>query len=107
MPVGGPVAAGVGQLLTPVADRQRVRGGRADPPDVYLAAVQSLGLPPERCVAVEDSTNGLLAAAAAELVVVALPRPEYRPSAEALGLALIVATHLDELTTSTIEGLDQ
>jgi len=99
-------AAGLTHRFAVTVSTEEVPRGKPAP-DVYLAAVQSLGLPPERCVAVEDSTNGLLAAAAAELVVVALPRPEYRPSAEALGLALIVATHLDELTTSTIEGLDQ
>jgi HAD superfamily hydrolase (TIGR01509 family) len=31
-------------------------------PDIYLLAQQSLGLPPGRCVVIEDSRNGLLAA---------------------------------------------
>ena len=34
-------------------------------PDVYVAAATRLGAPTERCVAIEDSTNGMLAAAAA------------------------------------------
>lgn len=38
-------------------------------PDVYLAALAQLGLPPARCLAVEDSRNGVLAARAAGLEV--------------------------------------
>ncbi|HEX6565127.1 MAG TPA: HAD-IA family hydrolase, partial [Chthoniobacterales bacterium] len=34
-------------------------------PDIYLFASRELGVPPDHCVAVEDSRNGLLAAAAA------------------------------------------
>ncbi len=58
-----------------------------------------------RCGAVEDSTNGLLAAAAAGLVVIAVPRPRYLPSVDALSRARVVAANLDELTLNTIEGL--
>jgi len=75
-------------------------------PDVYRAAVDGLALPPARCAAVEDSTNGLLAAAAAGLLVIAVPRPRYLPSVDALSRARVVAANLDELTLNTIEGLD-
>ena len=34
-------------------------------PDIYLFASRELGVPPDHCIAVEDSRNGLLAAAAA------------------------------------------
>jgi HAD superfamily hydrolase (TIGR01509 family) len=34
-------------------------------PDVYLMAVERLGVAPERCIVIEDSRNGLLAAKAA------------------------------------------
>ena len=98
-------AAGLTHRFAVTVSTEEVPRGKPAP-DVYLAAAQSLGLPPEHCVAVEDSTNGLLAAAAAGLAVVALPRPDYRPSAEALRGARIVATHLDELTPTAIEGLD-
>src|SRR6185503_17907015 len=36
-------------------------------PDIYLLALDTLGLPPEDCVVVEDSRNGLLAARGAGL----------------------------------------
>lgn len=39
-------------------------------PDAYLAGIERAGLPPERCVAVEDSPRGVAAAQAAGLEVV-------------------------------------
>lgn len=42
-------------------------------PDAYLLALARLGLPPEACLAFEDSRNGLLAARAARLAVVVTP----------------------------------
>lgn len=58
---------------------------RAKPaPDLYLAAAARLGLPPERCIAIEDTPTGLQAARAAGMFVVQLraasftfpPQPE-------------------------------
>ncbi len=72
-------------------------------PDVYRAAVRGPDLSPERCVAVEDSTNGLRAAVGAGLVAVAF----HLPSADALDAARVVVTHLDELTASDLEGLGE
>jgi HAD superfamily hydrolase (TIGR01509 family) len=59
-------------------------------PDVYLAAVERLGLTPEVCAAVEDSSNGLRSAAAAGLAVIAVPHGVYPPAADALALASLV-----------------
>ncbi|MDR1497192.1 MAG: HAD family phosphatase [Puniceicoccales bacterium] len=42
-------------------------------PDIYIAATQTLGLPPAVCVAFEDSPPGALSAAAAGLRVVIVP----------------------------------
>jgi HAD superfamily hydrolase (TIGR01509 family) len=41
--------------------------------DIYLLAASMLGVPPERCVAFEDSTNGVLAAKAAGMFTIATP----------------------------------
>lgn len=38
-------------------------------PDIYLLATKRLGIPPENCVAIEDSRNGLLSAVSAGLPV--------------------------------------
>ena len=42
-------------------------------PDIYIEACRAIGLPPEECLAIEDSENGARAARAAGLVVVAVP----------------------------------
>jgi len=44
-------------------------------PDVYLAAARALGVAPGRCLAIEDSPNGVLAAKAAGMRCVAVPDP--------------------------------
>ncbi len=74
-------------------------------PDVYLEAAKRLGIPPATCVAIEDSSNGLRSAAAAGLTVIAVPRPEYPPAAEALDLARLILDSLTELTPGTIAAL--
>jgi HAD superfamily hydrolase (TIGR01509 family) len=66
-------------------------------PDVYLEAVRRLGLEPKRCAAVEDSANGIRAADAAGMHVVAIPRPDFRPADDALRRADTVLDSLAEL----------
>ena len=56
-------------------------------PDVYLEAARRLEVDPERCAAVEDSTNGLLSAAAAGMTVIAVPNQEFPPAEEAISRA--------------------
>ena len=45
-------------------------------PAVYLSAARRLGVPPEACLAFEDSVAGVRSALAAGLRVVAVPAPE-------------------------------
>ena len=74
-------------------------------PDVYLAAVEKLGLTPAVCAAVEDSSNGLRAAGAAGLAVVAVPHGVYPPAADALAMASLVINDLSDLTIEAIDRL--
>ena len=74
-------------------------------PDVYLAAVQRLGHAPDRCAAIEDSSNGLRSAAAAGLAVIAVPHPKYPPAPDALGAARLVLPGLAELTPDAVAAL--
>jgi HAD superfamily hydrolase (TIGR01509 family) len=45
---------------------------------VYLAAAEKMGVDPAKSAAVEDSSNGLRAATAAAMTVIAVPNPHYR-----------------------------
>lgn len=66
-------------------------------PDVYLEAARRLDVQPARCAAVEDSGNGIRAAHAAGMLVVAYPNRHYPPADDALALADAVLGSLDEL----------
>jgi HAD superfamily hydrolase (TIGR01509 family) len=71
-------------------------------PDVYLEAARRLGVAADRCAAIEDSENGILAAKAAGMPVVAIPNPLYPPKEEALAAADEVLDSLAGLTPETI-----
>jgi HAD superfamily hydrolase (TIGR01509 family) len=86
-----------------VSSEEVARGKPA--PDVYLEAARRLGVPPEECVAVEDSSNGLRSAVAADMTVIAVPNPHYPPDADALALAAVVLKTLRELTPELVAGL--
>jgi HAD superfamily hydrolase (TIGR01509 family) len=66
-------------------------------PDVYLETARQLRASPHACVAIEDSTNGLLAAAASAMKVVAVPNPHFPPDQEALQVAAVVIHSLHDL----------
>ncbi|HWS32550.1 MAG TPA: HAD family phosphatase [Actinoplanes sp.] len=74
-------------------------------PDVYLAAVERLGLTPADCAAIEDSSNGLRSAAAAGLTVIAVPHGVYPAAADALAGAKVVVRAITEVTPEAIAGL--
>jgi HAD superfamily hydrolase (TIGR01509 family) len=71
-------------------------------PDVYLEAARRLEVAPERCAAIEDSTNGLKAARAAGMLVIAIPNDAFPPAPEGLEAADVVLGSIDDLTPETI-----
>jgi HAD superfamily hydrolase (TIGR01509 family) len=84
-----------------VSSEEVARGKPA--PDVYLEAARGLGVPPERCAAVEDSRNGIRAAKAAGMRVIAIPNLHFPPGEESLAVADVTLDSLDELTPSSVE----
>lgn len=81
---------GLAPSFTATVSSAEVARGKPGP-DVYLAAAARLGVPAADCLAVEDSANGLRAAHAAGMTVVAIPHPLYPPAPDALALATRVA----------------
>ncbi len=74
--------------------------GRADvpskpAPDMYLRAARDIGVPPERCLVLEDSPNGLRSGRAAGCVVCMVP--DLIPYTEAL------APYCDHVVPSLID----
>jgi HAD superfamily hydrolase (TIGR01509 family) len=95
-------AAGLRPSFAAVLSSEAVERGKPAP-DVYLAVADLLGIAPDRCAAIEDSSNGLRSAAAAGMRVVAVPHPRYPPDADALASASTVLTSLAELTPAVLE----
>ncbi|MFD9892195.1 HAD family hydrolase [Amycolatopsis sp. NPDC059027] len=84
-----------GEFTATVSSAEVARGKPS--PDVYLEAASRLGRSGAECLGVEDSSNGIRAAAAAGLTVIALPNPTYPPKPDALELASAVAESNDDV----------
>jgi HAD superfamily hydrolase (TIGR01509 family) len=93
--------AGIAELFGATVSSEEVRRGKPAP-DVYLEAASRLGVEPERCVAIEDSHNGILSANAAGMRVIAVPNPHFPPGDDALQRAARVLASLDELDVDTV-----
>ena len=83
-----------------VSSEEVARGKPA--PDVYLEAMKRLGVEPAQAAAIEDSHNGIRAAAAAGMLVVAIPNRRFPPDEEALGEADVVLDSLEDLTPEVV-----
>lgn len=97
-------ALGLTEYFRATVSTEEVPRGKPAP-DGYLRACELLGVDPAASVAIEDSSNGLRAAAAAGMAVIAVPRPEFPPAADALAVADIVVEGLDEVTVELVQGL--
>ena len=72
-------------------------------PDIYLYACKQLGLPPEKCLALEDSPNGVSAAHAAGCITVMVP-DLTPPEPDQLEKVYVVCNSLYDVPR-VIEGL--
>ena len=96
-------AAGLRELFPVTVSSQEVARGKPAP-DVYLEAANRLAVEPARCVAVEDSHNGIRSAKAAGMRVVAVPNPHFPPDEDALARADAVVRTVAELTPELLSG---
>jgi HAD superfamily hydrolase (TIGR01509 family) len=97
-------AAGVRDAFGATVSSEEVARGKPAP-DVYLEAARRLGVEPERCVAIEDSANGLRAAAAAGMPVIAVPNEHYPPEDDALALAAATVPGVADVTPELVESV--
>ena len=94
---------GVAHLFAVLVSSEEV--GRGKPaPDVYLEAARRLGVGSTHAAAVEDSHNGILAAKAAGMCVLAIPNAHFPPGPDALEQADGVLSSLAELTPEAVEA---
>lgn len=88
-------------FVATVSSEEVPRGKPA--PDVYLEAARRVGVQPSRCVAIEDSSNGIRAAVAAGMAVIAAPNPHYPPDEDARVLAAAQVGTVGEVTPELVE----
>jgi HAD superfamily hydrolase (TIGR01509 family) len=93
--------SGLAPLFKVTVSSEEVARGKPGP-DVYLEAARRLGAAPERSAAIEDSENGIRAAKAAGMRVVAIPNPHFPPDPEALEQADVTLRSLAELSPATV-----
>ena len=96
--------AGLADVFAATVSSEEVERGKPAP-DVYLETARRLSVEPAECVAVEDSTNGIRSAHAAEMAVIAVPNRDFPPEPEALGLADLTLDSLEELTPERVRAL--
>jgi beta-phosphoglucomutase-like phosphatase (HAD superfamily) len=93
---------GVADLFKVTVSSEEVDRGKPAP-DVYLEAARLLGVGPEKLAAIEDSANGIRAAKAAGMRVVAIPNPHFPPPDDVLAQTDLVLESLAELTPDVVE----
>jgi HAD superfamily hydrolase (TIGR01509 family) len=94
--------SGFGDAFAVTVSSEAVDRGKPAP-DVYLDTARRMRVDPSRCVAIEDSSNGLRAAAAAGMAVVAVPNPHYPPEPDALALAAATVDGVAGVTPELVE----
>jgi HAD superfamily hydrolase (TIGR01509 family) len=93
---------GVTELFEATVSSEEVARGKPAP-DVYLEATRRLGVKAENAAAIEDSHNGIRAAKAAGMRVVAIPNRHFPPDEDALRQADVVLDSLAGLTPEAVE----
>ena len=77
--------------------------GRKPRPDAFLVAAQRLGLPPTRCVVIEDATKGVVAAERAGCPCIAIPHDFTRSND--FSRATTMVDSLDDVTATLVRQL--
>ncbi|HEU4970729.1 MAG TPA: HAD family phosphatase [Gaiellaceae bacterium] len=93
--------SGLAPLFEATVSSEEVARGKPAP-DVFLEAAARLAVDPDGCAAVEDSGNGIRAAHAAGMRVLAIPNRRYPPPDDALALADVVLDSIAELVPEVV-----
>lgn len=96
--------SGLSAFFRAVVSSDDVQHGKPAP-DVYLRACDALGVTAAACVAIEDSTNGLRAALAANMRVIAIPQPSNPADPDVVARADLVLGSVSALTADVVDRL--
>lgn len=96
--------AGLADCFEAAVSSEEVAHGKPAP-DVYLEAARRIECEASSCAAVEDSANGIRAAAAAGMSVIAIPNRAFPPGNDVLAKADLVLPSIDVLEPSMLATL--
>lgn len=88
-----------------VLSADEVGAGKPDPA-VYLAAAKRLGIPPENCLCLEDSPNGVLSGYRAGMRVINIPDPEMPLTTEQAKFAHVVLDKLVDMNEAILQKIN-
>lgn len=74
-------------------------------PDIYIAAMQQLGVTPDVSVGIEDSSNGIRSLKAAGMYIIAAPSPNFPLSDEIRAMAHAHITSMEEFSLELVNSL--
>lgn len=94
---------GIRPYFDAIVDASMIQRGKPNP-EIYLTAAARVGVPPNRCVVLEDAFAGIEAGVGAGMVVVAVATSHTRAELETTGASLIVDDFTD-LTVARVVGL--
>lgn len=94
---------GFEDLLQVTVSSEEVERGKPAP-DVYLEVMKRMAVEPANAAAIEDSTNGLLAAHNAGMRVIAIPNDAHPPAEKGLAVADVVLDSIEDLEPGVMEA---
>jgi HAD superfamily hydrolase (TIGR01509 family) len=89
-------------LIQVTVSSEEVERGKPAP-DVYLEVMKRMGAEPATTAAIEDSTNGLLAAHNAGMRVIAIPNDAHPPAEKGLAVADVVLDSIEDLQPGVVD----
>jgi len=87
-----------------ILGKQDVNKGKPNP-EIFLKAAKKLKVKPEKCLVIEDTEKGILAAKRAGMICIAIP-DSWTKKYNDFSKADLVVDNLKELTTDVIENIN-
>jgi HAD superfamily hydrolase (TIGR01509 family) len=94
----------LGEFFSVVVSGDSVELGKPHP-DIYLHTTKKLGVPPEECLVIEDSINGVKSAKKAGMTCIAIP--DKRLNQEEFQTADLIIDSLDKISAQVIKNLSR
>jgi len=76
-------------------------------PDIYLETARLMGIAPENCVGIEDSSNGVRAVKAANMYAIAAPSPGFPLPADIIAMADLTLSSLEGFSVEMVKALEK